>query len=144
MVGLREKGFKERIESLAGVRFVDPRVPTAPLLEKSCGVVSLSGTALLEAAVIGKPAWALGRPEFEYILDARGPDALITFIKEIEQGVAPDRGHRVEAYLRYLRQGASIDDLAWEYEFRDEEGWRATVALGERLLQGTKAGETGD
>jgi hypothetical protein len=144
MVGLREKGFKKQIESLPGVRLVDPRVHTAPLLEKSCGVVSLSGTALLEAAVIGKPAWALGRPEFEYVLDARGPDALMTFIKELEEGVAPDRGDRVEAYLRYLRQGSSIDDLPWEYEFRNEDGRRATVALGGRLLQGTAAVETVD
>ncbi len=144
MVGLREKGFKELIESQPGVWLVDPRVPTAPLLERSCGVVSLSGTALLEAAVIGKPAWALGRPEFEYVLDARGPDALMSFIKEIEEGVSSDRGDRVEAYLRYLRQGSSIDDLPWEYEFRNEDGRRATAALGERLLQGTSAVETVD
>jgi hypothetical protein len=144
MVGLRGREFKRLIESQPGVRLVDPRVPTASLVERSCGVVSLSGTALLEAAVIGKPAWALGRPEFEYILDARGPEALMSFIKEIEEGVSPERGDRVEAYLRYLRQRSSIYDLPWEYEFRNDDGRRATAALGERLLQGTVAVESVD
>lgn len=144
MVGLRGRGFKRLIESQPGVCLVDPRVPTASLVERACGVVSLSGTALLEAAVIGKPAWALGRPEFEYVLDARGPQALMTFIEEIEEGVSPDRGDRVEAYLRYLRQGSSIDDLPWEFEFRNEAGRRATAAIGERLLQATVAAETVD
>ena len=39
-----------------------------PLIEKSQGVLALTGSAALEAAVLGRPSLVFGRPPFRYLL----------------------------------------------------------------------------
>lgn len=52
---------------LPNVQFISPLVPSAAILEKASAVACISGTALLEGAVFGKPGIRWGHSEFEVI-----------------------------------------------------------------------------
>lgn len=49
------------------VRFISPAVPSSRILPHASAVAALSGTVLLEGAVMGKPGFRWGWPEFEPI-----------------------------------------------------------------------------
>lgn len=52
---------------LPNVQFISPLVPSATILDKASAVACISGTALLEGAVFGKPGIRWGHAEFEAI-----------------------------------------------------------------------------
>lgn len=69
MIGERPLGFYRQIKRLTNVRFMmldfypDPK----PWIQNSVGVITLSGTAAFEAAMMGKPSLMFGNTLFELI-----------------------------------------------------------------------------
>lgn len=64
MIGLREISDYNRIKKLPRVYLLGSKFNSKNLIHKSVGVIGVSGTALLEANILGKPAYALGKPDF--------------------------------------------------------------------------------
>lgn len=64
----RPRLFYKALRSLPGVRLVAPEVDSTKLIEASSGVVTLAGSAALEAAIMGKPSLVFGRPPFRKLL----------------------------------------------------------------------------
>lgn len=63
----RRISFYRKLINLPGVCVISTEVPSIELITRSRGVCCIAGTALLEAALLGKVAIAMGRPEFECI-----------------------------------------------------------------------------
>jgi hypothetical protein len=62
MKGERPLEYYERIKSLPNALLVSPHVSSTNLILASESTVTLTGTATIEAAILGKPSIALGRP----------------------------------------------------------------------------------
>jgi hypothetical protein len=76
MIGDRRKKFYRWISRQSSVILVDPLMSSYELIKNSKGVIGISGTALLEAAILGKPTHAFGHPEFRDFLSSYGYDNL--------------------------------------------------------------------
>lgn len=61
----RSPGFYAAVSAIEGVSFAPMEVPSRVLMDASLGVATVTGTAALEAAVLGKPALVFGAPWFE-------------------------------------------------------------------------------
>lgn len=81
MVGSRPFDVYSELSDLPNVRLMDPVVPSKSLITRSEGVCSISGTALLEAAILGKPTHAFGLPEFLDVVDFAGHDEFSQFVR---------------------------------------------------------------
>jgi len=55
------------MSKLPNVVFLDPRIRSGEVIDKASAVATISGTALLEGAVFGKPGFRWGRTEFEVV-----------------------------------------------------------------------------
>ena len=64
MIGLRQISDYQRIKKLPRVYLLGSKYNSKNLIQKSIGVIGVSGTALLEANILGIPAYALGKPDF--------------------------------------------------------------------------------
>ena len=69
MIGLRKKDFYQRLKELPNIRLISEGIESKLLIEKCIGVVTLAGTACLEAAVMKKNSLCFGRPPFGDILN---------------------------------------------------------------------------
>jgi hypothetical protein len=95
---LRPLSFYRRLERLPGVRLVAPTVPSLDLMNASRGVISLAGSACMEAAILGKPSLVFGRPPFRSFLataDFTGSTSL-----------------RLEALTRWMQAPVALDEKA--------------------------------
>jgi hypothetical protein len=52
---------------LPNVQFISPKRPSGDIIQQAAAVACISGTALLEGAMHGKPSFRWGRPEFEAV-----------------------------------------------------------------------------
>ena len=64
MDGGRPLWYYDNLSRLPGVRLVSPQVSSLALMRGSNGVISLAGSACLEAALLRKPSLVLARPPF--------------------------------------------------------------------------------
>lgn len=67
MIGRRPKGFYDRINALPGVYMVDPNEPSFNFINNAQAVITLTGTAGLEAVLLQKPAIFLGNFIYKFI-----------------------------------------------------------------------------
>jgi len=90
-----------------GVVVLSPLNSTQEWLRSAWCVVGLSGTALLEANLIGVPAFACGYPEFRDALDS-ADETLADFFRNIATATPRDfsRAHEYRAWV--LRTGLEI------------------------------------
>lgn len=99
MIGVRPLSFYEEIRELPNVELIDPSVPTRELQRGAQGVVGISGTALLEAATLGKPTHAFGLPEFREVLTTHGYDGFGEFTETIRRS---GEGQSLKKPTRYI------------------------------------------
>lgn len=69
--------FYEKMNELPNVVVVSPKLKSMPIISKAKALVTISGTGLLEAAILGIPAFSFGHPEFSAI------DGVVPFEKEL-------------------------------------------------------------
>lgn len=110
MVGIRPYSVYEELERIPNVALIDPTVPSKRLIEQSEGVCGVSGTALLEAALLGQPTHAFGQPEFLDVIGSTGHDAFPGFVDRCRDGAPDDNPDRATRYLQYVL------DHGWEFD----------------------------
>lgn len=59
-IGRRDWRFWARVSKRPGVTICDPKIDGASLIRRSALTISLTGTANLEAFLLGKPSWTIG------------------------------------------------------------------------------------
>lgn len=100
-IGRRPLGEYRRIAGIPNVRLIDPRVPSLELIKKCQGVVTISGTAALEAFVCGKPAITFGDVYFNDaqpgITQLKNPELLPKALAAFRTFVADE--HLLETYV---------------------------------------------
>lgn len=67
MLGKRAPDFYQRIKSIPNVKLVDPAVSSSEMIKSSEGVITITGTTGMEAAIMGKPTVVLGHPYYEFM-----------------------------------------------------------------------------
>jgi len=68
MLGRRSIGFYKKLKKLSNVILLSPVADNNAIFSKCTGILGMSGTALLEVSLIGKPSYAFGLPEFISVL----------------------------------------------------------------------------
>ena len=101
MVGVRPFDFYEEMKAIPNVRLLDPTVSSKRLIRESRGVCGISGTALLEAAMLDTPTHTFGHPEFESVLSYSGYDGVKPFLAECDVAL-DDKSDDVAKYVMYL------------------------------------------
>ncbi|MBF0142364.1 MAG: hypothetical protein HQL57_02910 [Magnetococcales bacterium] len=114
MADKRTPGYLFKLQHQANVKLVDYRTPAEELLRRSVGVVSLSGTALMEAVFLNKPAIQLGNMALSLLFPQvrRCTDFTLLggVIREHILGFEPQRPENELRTLAYIA-------LVWEEGF---------------------------
>jgi hypothetical protein len=101
MVGIRPFRFYKRMKSIPNVRLLDPTVSSKHLIKESRGVCGISGTALLEAAMLDKVTHGFGHPEFESVLTYTGHAGVKPFLEDCVN-CQKESSDKVTNYIKYL------------------------------------------
>ena len=101
MIPERKISFYRKLQKYNNVILVDSSLSSSNLILNSLGVLSVSGTALLEASILGKPSHALGNPEFENYLTSHGLDSLENFLLNCVYN-KPVNTNLILAYLDFV------------------------------------------
>ena len=102
MFGQRKRGFHRNLKRHPKVILLDPYSPIFPLISSSIGVIGISGTVLMEAAILNKPSCALGHPEFDRFLTEYGWESAKSFIEKCTSGVEIEALEKFLPYLCYV------------------------------------------
>lgn len=110
MFGFRDSDFYDHIAQLRNVSTVSPEVPTKSLILKSQGVLGIAGTVLIEAQMLGRPAWTLGRPEFEPFIHGSGFEGLSSFLSGSTIPTEQECQDQILAYITFVFSNSTEDD----------------------------------
>lgn len=132
----RDPNFYQEIASLPGVKFLSNRMPYLTAIKRSRVVVTLTGTVAVEAAFVGVPAIAMGRPWYEGL---RGCSIVHDFADlpgVIEQALDSKGERLVSEELETFLRDHFIESVPVPSEARRwaELGWRP-VGESERLAR---------
>lgn len=104
MLGLREPGFYRRISANPKIVLLDPETNLKDLCNLAVGVIGISGTFLLEAALYDKPVFALGRPEFISVLGNSISQNANDFVLRTIAGENLSTYQKARKYLAFIFQ----------------------------------------
>jgi hypothetical protein len=135
MLGWRSPTFYKRLRR-AGVLLASPDTPSASLYMNSMGVAGLSGTALLEGAIVGVPTLAFGHPEFEACLNYQGLADVDAFVDSVagEGKTAPAR-LSPERYLSWIFSRSDDCDLPFLSPLDTPKGARMAESVSRRFWE---------
>ena len=84
------------------------------LIKGSIATICLTGTALLESQILGKPSWAIGSPEFLSVLNGSGLDELPSFLMQASKGEVGLDKEILEKYVGWIYENSDPNDnLLW-------------------------------
>lgn len=135
MFGTRKRGFYKKLKKHSKIILIDPFVPTFQLINKSEGVIGISGTVLLEAALLDKPSCSLGHPEFDDYLVARGWDSADEFFTKCLLGEYESPYQKILPYVSYVVATSSPSDINFEGDLNSQSA-TITVNRFTRLILG--------
>ncbi len=132
----RDPNFYEEIASLPKVRFLSNQLPYLAAIKSSRLVVTLTGTVAVEAAFVGVPAIAVGRPWYEGLPGCSVVHELADLPCVIEQALNSEGGTLVAEDLERFLCDNFIESVPVPSEARRwaELGWRPD-AESERLAR---------
>jgi hypothetical protein len=137
MFGQRRQGFHRKLKRHPKIILLDPYSPIFPLIESSVGVIGISGTVLLEATILDKPACALGHPEFDRFLTNSGWNSAPNFIEKCISGVYVGALNKMLPYLCYIIHNSDERDAPpwhdWLGEFERDKIKETTKRLALQL-----------
>lgn len=109
----RYKFYKE-LSRIHNIVLISSVVPSHDLMQKSLGVISISGTALLEAVLMDIPAHSVGKPEFLECLNSTGLDSLEDFMVKCMQGAHCSKNNLAEKYVKHCFNCGMSLNLGWQ------------------------------
>lgn len=161
MIGRRPASFYRELAALYNVTLIDPSVDTFSLIKNSRAVATVTGTAGLEAFLLGKPAIVMGNMYFNFLpgvlhvpLDDGTAPAISRFLEEFRD----DKNARMNAYRAYFActYAGTKGDIGNDVGDRDipenarafAEGLRLCISRWHEEIPGTfpqeiRAGKTG-
>ena len=114
MVGIRDARFYKQIKSIPRVILASPALNSRNLIRASRGVIGLTGTALLESQLLGRPSWAIGSPEFAPFINGSGIDGVGLFMRGVAQNSMTTNDALLNQYLCWIFENSSeTDNLLW-------------------------------
>lgn len=138
----RRPGFHRRLKKHPRIILIDPFSPIFPLIKSSFGAMGISGTVLLEAAILNKPAFALGHPEFDRFLTDHGWERVENFIEKCVSGVDVNALDKILPYLCYVIKNTDERDTPpwhdWLGEFELTEIKETNIRLAMKLTDKLK------
>jgi len=120
MFGERRFGFYKRVMSHSNVVLVFDQHPSGLYIKNSLAVVGISGTALLEASLSGKPTHAFGNPEFIETLSSSGFDSFPLFVRAIFSGRTNPNRNKIRNYLHEIFINSFKGRLDWSNAFSEK------------------------
>lgn len=121
MFGLRDFAFYRKLKNHRKIILVDPHFPTFELIRKSSGVIGISGTVLLEAAIFDKPSYALGHPEFVGFIVGSGWNGQEKFFKKVLENDFENPKTMVLPYLAYVLKEGFENSIPFEGDLQSPE-----------------------
>ncbi len=112
MYGIRDKKIYKILIEQGNIVLISPYVSSRPFIARSLGVLGISGTVLLEAAILEKPSWAFGKPEFVPMLCGSGYEDIDKFISEC-LAFSVDTSEiklRLRKYLKFIFDNSTVAD----------------------------------
>lgn len=114
MVGLRKPSFYRDLKKLGNVWLGNPVLDTQALIARSSAVLTVSGTAALEASLQDVPVFVSGRPDYLSAVNQEGYRDVKAFLRLVVERKAKTSRLAAIKYLRWVsahgRQGA----LGWK------------------------------
>jgi hypothetical protein len=111
-VGTKDMGFYNRVKSTANVRMIYPHVSSRALIAKSSGVITITGTAGMEAMLMNKPAITLGDVFYTFVPKlvqrAKSIEELPTLIRNLDS-FEPDEGILENFVSAILDESVEVD-----------------------------------
>jgi hypothetical protein len=102
MFGTRKVDFYHKLRKHSRVILVDPFCSTKELITGASGVIGISGTVLLEAAMMDKPSYAIGKPEFIDFIFSNKLTGLANFIDMVAKEKFPSPREKILPYVAYM------------------------------------------
>jgi len=102
MIGTRPFQYYEDLKRHPRVSLLDPTVQSKRLIREARGVCGISGTALLEAAMLDTPTHHFGCPEFDAVLDYEGHAEFPDFADACASGAGARHPELVKRYVQYV------------------------------------------
>ena len=137
MFGTRSRGFYRSLRKLPNLVLVDPFSNTQDfILSSHCaGVIGISGTMLLESELLGKPAFALGDPEFRTYLSSYGI-TLLNFIEGNISGAYDFGKSKVNNYAQFVFANSSKYDVPYLHDLKDSNVQKMLEVWAHTLIKG--------
>ena len=132
MLGLRKPGFYQELQGSKLICLASPLLHSQPLIEESLGVIGISGTVLLEAALIEKPTCVLGSADFAGDWAYQGWDCAAKFMEDVVRGQAKSTTHSARAYLTFVLSQKPV--INFQFEAPLDECHELTRQIAEHLL----------
>lgn len=114
MIGLRRPAFYEGLQKFENVLVGDPALDTKALVGKSSAVLTVSGTAALEASLQDVPVFVAGRPDFLSAINPDGHEDLSAFLASVAEGRAKTSRFLTLKYQRWITSNGHRGSLGWE------------------------------
>jgi hypothetical protein len=101
MLGRRKLGFYRDLNSIHNVNIVGLSENTYSLISNSKGVVGITGTVLLESAILNKPSFTYGNPEFKNFILSKDILPVDQFINLALRKSLPENTNSIYGYISY-------------------------------------------
>ena len=134
MFGIRRPGFYSKLKSHPRIILIDPFFSSFELIAGSIGAMGISGTLLLEAALLNKPSCALGHPEFDSFLTSSGWDNAAVFIEKCIQKTYPSPLLKIAPYIEYVLENCDQSDVSFGADLSSIDTINMVKRFAEQLL----------
>jgi hypothetical protein len=111
MYGTRNRKTISEIKALSNVFFAPRYSASKEWIEHSRAVIGISGTSLLEAALLNIPSFAFGKPEFLSCVWSERDIDFNEFVEKCLVNQIHARSEDLRSYMRYIFANSSEDDV---------------------------------
>ena len=110
MYGTRDKKDLKVLSQITNLKFAKRFSNSREWVRKSLGVIGISGTVLLEAAILKKPSFAFGAPEFIETIYSHSDLDLETFVSRCVAGSLPSKERELLDYISLVIANSTDSD----------------------------------
>lgn len=111
MYGTRNRKDIRRILTNSNVHFARRYSSSKNWIKNSRAVIGISGSSLLEAALLDVPSFAFGKPEFLSCVWSQNEMTFSDFVKRCTSNQIRPRKSELRNYMRYIFRNSTADDV---------------------------------